>query len=405
VKLTLQTAALGWLALFTALLPPATADDAYLGVAVHPASPTLQQQLELPPALGLLVHHVAPGSPADRAGIRPHDILLQLNGQLLIVPDQLEGLLRGLPTDTPVPLELMRARERLILDLTLTTRPSPASESSPLRVTVIRTSTLVPAPALADLIQATAQTQPPLPTEAAPLPVYLGLHLAAVSPALLAHLTPEVTGGAVILAIAPASPADAASLQPHDVIVRVNDRPILHPDELFAVMRNLRPASQLQLTVVRQGQPRDLSATLAAPPPEAPTGFDLTAESERLPLPPLPFATDAEWLVVVKPLPVGALPPPESPTLSEPATLVIDDADLIIRLEGDPLQRQATITDVHGSILYRGGITTPADRLQMPSYLWARVATLIDPANLSPRATPQLESDQLWEWRPPPDWL
>ncbi len=84
---------------------------------------------------------------------------------------------------------------------------------------------------------------------------------------------------------------------------------------------------------------------------------------------------------------------------------MIDDADLIIRLEGDPLQRQATITDVRGSILYRGGITTPADRLQMPSHLRVRVATLIDLTSLSPRPTPQLESDQLWEWRPPPDWL
>ncbi len=214
---------LAWLAVFTALPIPAPADHAYLGVAVQPSGPTLERQLNLPPALGLLVERVAAGSPAARAAIRPHDILLQLNGQLLFVPEQLEGV---------------------------------------------------------------------------------------VSPALRAHLTPELTGGAVVLAIAPASPAIAASLQPHVVIVRVNDRPLLHPDELFAVMRTLRPAAQLQLTVVRQCQPLELSATLAAPPPETPTGLDLILEYERPPLPPLPFATDAEWLVVVKPLPVVSLPPP-----------------------------------------------------------------------------------------------
>jgi hypothetical protein len=78
---------------------------------------------------------------------------------------------------------------------------------------------------------------------------------------------------------------------------------------------------------------------------------------------------------------------------------------MTIRLEGDPGNRKATITDAHGSVLFEGGISTEADRLQMPRHIWAKVSELLDPSDLSPRAGPLLESDQLWERTASPDWL
>ena len=110
-------------------------------------------------------------------------------------------------------------------------------------------------------------------------------------------------------------------------------------------------------------------------------------------------------MFVVKPLPADSSPTPVALAPTAPPTLVIEGDAMTIRIEGDPLNRQATITDPHGSVLYRGGITTEADRLQMPRHIWARVAELLDPADLSPRAGPQLETDQLWERRASPDWL
>jgi hypothetical protein len=69
-------------------------------------------------------------------------------------------------------------------------RRSAPSGPSPLRVTVVRTSSDVTASALADFIQATAQTEPPGVAEDPPLNVYLGLRLAVLPPAVLAHLQP-----------------------------------------------------------------------------------------------------------------------------------------------------------------------------------------------------------------------
>lgn len=399
------SATLAMIAVLTALSDPARPGGAFLGVAVQPVGPTLERQLELPPAVGLLVERVAGGSPADRAGILPHDILIQLGGQLLFVPEQLDGLLRGLSTETPIVLELIRAREKLSLELALVARQSTPSEPSSVRVTVMRTASGVAAPALADFIQSTAQTQPSDWTEDPPLSAYLGLRVGVVTPAVLAHLQPGHATGAVILAVAPGSPAESASLEAHDIIVQADHRPILQPNDLFEGMRTLQPEAQLLLTVLRQNKVIELPVRLAAPSIDPPPRFDRAIGIERRHLPPLPFAADAEWLVVVKPLVAGSPPDLDRPTPTEPPTYDIQDADLTIRLEGDWQRRRVTITDSRGSLIFRGGITTPADRLQMPPNVWARVADLIDLSDLSPRTMPQLESDQLWERRVAPDWL
>ena len=165
----------------------------------------------------MLVERVAEGSPADRAGIRPHDILLQLNGQHLFVPDQLAGLLRGLSTEFPVVFELIRAREKLTLELALAPGQATRPARAPVRVTVVRAPGGSSGPAIADFIQRTAQAQPGNGEEGVPLPNYLGLRLGVVSPPLLVHLPTEYAGGAVILAVAPGSPAESATLEAHDV--------------------------------------------------------------------------------------------------------------------------------------------------------------------------------------------
>jgi len=57
-----------------------------LGGEVSTPSAALADQLDLPKGQGLVVRGVKPNSPADKAGLKENDILLELNGQP--VPDQ-----------------------------------------------------------------------------------------------------------------------------------------------------------------------------------------------------------------------------------------------------------------------------------------------------------------------------
>ena len=55
--------------------------DARLGVRIEKAPAALADQLDLPAGRGLVVTEVRPGSPADKAGIKPHDVILEFAGQ------------------------------------------------------------------------------------------------------------------------------------------------------------------------------------------------------------------------------------------------------------------------------------------------------------------------------------
>lgn len=91
----------------------------YLGVSVAPVDPALGAQLRLPEGQGLAVVHVAPGSPADLAGIQLHDVLLKLDQQILIDPRQLSVLVRGFAPRDSVSLTIVRGGQQQVISATL----------------------------------------------------------------------------------------------------------------------------------------------------------------------------------------------------------------------------------------------------------------------------------------------
>jgi hypothetical protein len=57
--------------------------DARLGVMVQKPSETIVEQLDLPKDQGLVIERVMPDSAAAKAGLKAHDILLELNGKMV----------------------------------------------------------------------------------------------------------------------------------------------------------------------------------------------------------------------------------------------------------------------------------------------------------------------------------
>ena len=55
----------------------------WLGVVIVPPSPEAREKLKLPDGQGLIVENVEPKSPADQAGLKPHDVLLKANDKPL----------------------------------------------------------------------------------------------------------------------------------------------------------------------------------------------------------------------------------------------------------------------------------------------------------------------------------
>src|SRR5688572_2790766 len=68
--------------------------------------------------------------------------------------------------------------------------------------------------------------------------------------------------GAVVLNVAPGGAADKAGLEPGDVIVSYNGKPIRNRDELVAMVTATKPGTTVPVAIVRDRQPRTVSVTV-----------------------------------------------------------------------------------------------------------------------------------------------
>jgi hypothetical protein len=80
-----------------------------LGVRTSSPSETLSEQLDLPKNQGVVIEQVVPDSASAKAGLKPHDILLELNGKAVPHnPAELARLVQDIKANTPVDAVVLR---------------------------------------------------------------------------------------------------------------------------------------------------------------------------------------------------------------------------------------------------------------------------------------------------------
>lgn len=84
----------------------------FIGIAPGPVSEEIRAQLPLKPGEGIKVNHVAEDSPAGKAGIQEHDILLRMDEQILVEPEQLRTLVKMKKPGDEVKLSILRKGEQ-----------------------------------------------------------------------------------------------------------------------------------------------------------------------------------------------------------------------------------------------------------------------------------------------------
>jgi hypothetical protein len=82
---------------------------AWLGLSTVEASEALTAQLDLQPGVGLVVTYVVTESPAAKAGLQKHDLLVNFDDQSLVHPAQLRKLVRSRNAGDAVKLGYYRA--------------------------------------------------------------------------------------------------------------------------------------------------------------------------------------------------------------------------------------------------------------------------------------------------------
>ncbi|MFZ5532978.1 MAG: DegQ family serine endoprotease [Pseudomonadota bacterium] len=175
-----------------------------LGVVVQNITPDLAKAFGLSSNSGVLVAQVQPGSAADKAGIKPEDVILSVNGRAVQSYRDLRNTIGLLRVGDKLTLEILRGGKRQVIN----TSVGEAIETQ----------------------QAASKS--------------------VVNPKLegAQFATAEEGSGVEVSDLKPQSPAARNGLRPGDVITAVNRRPVRSVDEL---QRAVKGQETLLLTIKR----------------------------------------------------------------------------------------------------------------------------------------------------------
>ncbi|MBK7136486.1 MAG: Do family serine endopeptidase [Rhodocyclales bacterium] len=100
-----------------------TVTRGWIGVEAQEITPELAESFKLPATEGAIIAGVLRGSPADRAGIRPGDVLVAVGGKPVKDPQGMLELIAGLTPGTSAPFRLRREAKELEVAVNIGKRP------------------------------------------------------------------------------------------------------------------------------------------------------------------------------------------------------------------------------------------------------------------------------------------
>ena len=96
----------------------------YIGVALRDVDPDLQRSLGLSSSSGALVQDVTAGSPGARAGLRPYDLIVAVDGKQVVRNDELIQLVAARQPGTSATLQIVRDGRAMNVPVKLAERPA-----------------------------------------------------------------------------------------------------------------------------------------------------------------------------------------------------------------------------------------------------------------------------------------
>jgi serine protease Do len=191
----------------------------WLGVLVQKITPELAKEFGLEGESGALVSKVAPDGPAEKAGIKRSDIIVEFDNKPIKDLSELPRAVAETAVDKTVEVVVVRDGKRKTL-----------------RAKVGR----LPQPELAELAMQSEKG-----------PAEFGLVVQDLNPELAERLGLDTTDGVLITSVKPGSPADDAQIRRGDVILEVDRSEIQDVDDLRA---QLNAADDGALFLIRRGE-------------------------------------------------------------------------------------------------------------------------------------------------------
>jgi serine protease Do len=191
----------------------------WLGVSIQRIDPAIAEGLGLRQAKGALVADVMKGGPADKAGLKRRDVIVEFNGEEVDDFHDLPAMVAEVAPGTQVNLKLLR-------DGTEMTVPVIVDEMKE------------------EERQAKAEPSPEVDA--------VGLKVQALTKEQAERLGLEKPGAVGVVDVKPGSVADDAGIQAGDVILEINRKHIGGVEDYEAAMKEIKGKDSV-LMLVRRG--------------------------------------------------------------------------------------------------------------------------------------------------------
>jgi len=107
------------------IIATGTVTRGWIGVEVQDITPELADSFKLPNTHGVLIAGIVRGGPADRAGVKPGDILIEVDGKPIADSSAMLNLVAAAQPGKPAALKLIRNSSTLSMKVTVGKRPKP----------------------------------------------------------------------------------------------------------------------------------------------------------------------------------------------------------------------------------------------------------------------------------------
>ncbi len=226
---------------------------AYLGVDISDVTPERISALKLKEEQGVEVTMVDQDSPAGKAGLKEHDVILSLNGTAVESGAQLRRMIHETPPGRMVTLNVSRDGQQVTIKAQLADRKTLNANKKWPAMPAMPAMPVMPAmPAMPEF----------------EFPGVVVVH-SSRSGAMVENLTPQLSeffgvksgGGVLVRSVEKGSRAEKAGLRAGDVIVRVNSEKVSDVGDFSHALRNHK-GETASISIVRDKREQTLTLTV-----------------------------------------------------------------------------------------------------------------------------------------------
>ncbi len=209
----------------------------YLGVSTQDMTRRLAKSMDVKTTEGALVNEVMDDSPAEGAGLKEEDIIVEVDGKKVGDSDELRDVVRKIVPGTKVDVVVMRKDERTTLAATIDKVPPGRSYSY--------SYSMPPMPRIPRM--------PRMDIQIFSNTAQLGMTISSLNKQLGKYFEAPDGKGVLVQEVESDSKAEKAGFQAGDVITKIGDERIEDVQDVTHSLRDYKEGDKANVEIVRKG--------------------------------------------------------------------------------------------------------------------------------------------------------